>query len=140
MHGRRRPKCSSYRLQGICLTYLVNVIPFTNKDKVNFTPCVVPIWGCGYVSLATMMFWESLPICVRLGTSNGNVGASSIKFRHRVLFTPWTMKLSQGPVKKCDWLLNLSWDHFGLHQRKKYQNDRGVQGPHKTYSNAYTIH
>jgi hypothetical protein len=22
------------------------------------------------------------------------------------------------PCKVCDWLLNSSWDHFGLHQRK----------------------
>ena len=22
------------------------------------------------------------------------------------------------PCKICDWLLNLSWDHFGLHQEK----------------------
>ena len=34
-------------------------------------------------------------------------------------FTPWTMKSSQGLVKICDWQLNLSWDHFGLHPRKK---------------------
>ena len=36
----------------------------------------------------------------------------------RGLFTPWTMKSSQDPVTKCDWLFNSSPDHFGLHQGK----------------------
>ena len=44
------------------------------------------------------------------------------------------------PCKNGDWLLNLSQDHFSLHQGKKCQSDHGVQGPHKTYSKAYIIH
>ena len=43
--------------------------------------------------------------------------------------TQWSMKSSQGPVKICDWLLNSSHDHFGLHQGKKCQSDHGVRGP-----------
>jgi hypothetical protein len=30
------------------------------------------------------------------------------------------------PCKICDWLLNSSWDHFGLHQGKQCQSDHGV--------------
>ena len=29
------------------------------------------------------------------------------------------MKLSQGPVKICDWLLNSSQHHFSLHQARE---------------------
>ena len=29
----------------------------------------------------------------------------------------------------CDWLLNLSQDHYGLHQRKICQSDHEVRGP-----------
>jgi hypothetical protein len=29
------------------------------------------------------------------------------------------------PCKICDRLLNFSWDHFGLHQRKKRESDHG---------------
>ena len=36
------------------------------------------------------------------------------------------------PCKICDWLLNLSRDHFGLHQGKKCQSDHGVWDPQKT--------
>jgi hypothetical protein len=42
--------------------------------------------------------------------------------------------------KICDWLLNSSQDHFGLHQGKKCQSDHEVQGPQKTYFKAYIIH
>ena len=56
------------------------------------------------------------------------------------LFTPWTMKSSKGPVKKCDWLLNLSRDHFNLHQVKKCESDHEVRGSQKTYIEAYIIH
>ena len=35
------------------------------------------------------------------------------------LFTPWTMKLSQDPIKIYDWLLNSSQDLFSSHQGKK---------------------
>ena len=44
------------------------------------------------------------------------------------------------PYKLCDWLLNSSHDHFGLHQGKICQSDHGVRGPPKTYSKAYIIH
>ena len=46
------------------------------------------------------------------------------------------------PYKICDWLLNSSsfWDHFGLHQGKKYQSDHEVRDPQKTYFKAYFIH
>ena len=36
------------------------------------------------------------------------------------------------PCKIGDWLLNLSRDHFGLHQGKDVKSDHGVQGPQKT--------
>jgi hypothetical protein len=43
--------------------------------------------------------------------------------------------------KICDWLLNLSRDHFGLHQgKKKCQRDHGVQGPQNVYEKAYIIY
>ena len=44
------------------------------------------------------------------------------------------------PCKICDWLLNSSRDHFGLHQEKKCQSDHGVWGLQKTYFKAYIIH
>jgi hypothetical protein len=31
--------------------------------------------------------------------------------------------------KIWDWLLNFSWDHFGLHQGKKCESDREVRSP-----------
>ena len=55
------------------------------------------------------------------------------------LFTLGTIKSTQGPIK-CDWLLNLSRDHFGLHQEKNGQSDHGIQGPQKTYFKASIIH
>ena len=36
--------------------------------------------------------------------------------------------------------MNSPWDHFGLHQGRKCQNDHGVRGPQKTYFKAYIIH
>ena len=34
------------------------------------------------------------------------------------------------PCKICDWLLNMSWDHFNLHQGKNViASDHGVRGP-----------
>ena len=44
------------------------------------------------------------------------------------------------PCKIRDWMLNVSWDHFGLHQGKKCQSDHEVWGPHKTYCKAYIIY
>ena len=44
------------------------------------------------------------------------------------------------PSKICDWLLNSSHDHFGLHQKKKCQSDHGVWGPQRTYFEAYIVH
>ena len=41
--------------------------------------------------------------------------------------------------KICDWLLNLSGDHFSLHQEKKYQSDHEVQGPKNTCFKAHII-
>ena len=35
--------------------------------------------------------------------------------------------------KICDWLLNLSWDHFNLHRGKKCQSGHGVRGPLKRH-------
>ena len=44
------------------------------------------------------------------------------------------------PCKICDWLLNLSWDYFGLHQGQKCQSDHGSRGFQKTCFRAYIIH
>ena len=44
------------------------------------------------------------------------------------------------PYKICNWLLNLSWDHFGLHQGKNVRSDHEGRGPYKTYFEAYIIH
>ena len=44
------------------------------------------------------------------------------------------------PCKICEWLFNLSRDHFGLHQGKQYQSDHGIRRPQKTYFKAYIIH
>ena len=44
------------------------------------------------------------------------------------------------PCKICDWLLNSSWDHFGLHQGKKFESGHEIRGPQKTYFKAYIIH
>ena len=43
------------------------------------------------------------------------------------------------PYKICNWLLNSSWNHFGLHQRKKCQSDHEVWDPQKTYFKVYII-
>ena len=62
------------------------------------------------------------------------------------LFTPWTMKLFQGLVKFCDWLLNSSRDHFGFYQGKnvkvtmKSRSPKDIfEGLHYplTWSNAF---
>ena len=42
--------------------------------------------------------------------------------------------------KIYDWLLNLSRDHFGLHQGNNCQSVHGVRGPPKTYLKAFIIH
>ena len=42
--------------------------------------------------------------------------------------------------KICDWSLNLSRDHFGLHQGKKWKSDHGTWGPQKACFHAYIIH
>ena len=49
------------------------------------------------------------------------------------------MKSSLAPLK-CDWLLNLSQGHFGLHQEKYVKSDHGAQGPQEAYFHAYIIH
>ena len=41
--------------------------------------------------------------------------------------------------KICDWPLNSSWDHFGLHQGKKCQSDHEAQGPQKVYFQSIII-
>jgi hypothetical protein len=43
------------------------------------------------------------------------------------------------PSKIWDWLLNSSWDHFGLHQGKNVKGDHEVRGPDKKYLKAYII-
>ena len=40
----------------------------------------------------------------------------------------------------CDWLLNLSRDHFGLHQGKKWQGDNERRGPQNIYLKDEIIH
>jgi hypothetical protein len=54
----------------------------------------------------------------------------------------YTMGLEVVPrsCQICDWLLNLSWDHFGLYQGKNSQSDHEVQGPQKTYFKVYIIY
>ena len=42
--------------------------------------------------------------------------------------------------KICDWLLNLSQEHFSLHRGKKFQSNNEVRGPQNTYFKAYIIH
>jgi hypothetical protein len=32
--------------------------------------------------------------------------------------------------------LDLSWDHIGVHRKKKCHNDHGVRGPQKIYAEA----
>jgi hypothetical protein len=44
------------------------------------------------------------------------------------------------PCKICDWLLNSSWIHFGLHQGKNCQSDHEVRGPQKTKFKARISH
>ena len=54
------------------------------------------------------------------------------------LFTPWTMKSSQGLVKSAIGY----WTCLGttsITPRKKSQSDHEAQGPQKTYFKAYTM-
>ena len=43
------------------------------------------------------------------------------------------------PCKGVDWLLNSSWDHFGLHQGNKCQSGYEGWGPQETYFKAHII-
>jgi hypothetical protein len=42
--------------------------------------------------------------------------------------------------KLCDWPLNSSWDHFGLHQGKNYQEDHETWGPQEACFQPYITH
>ena len=53
------------------------------------------------------------------------------------LFTPWTMKSSQGPVK---FVTGSSWDYFDLHQGENVRVTMKFKVPKNTYFKAYTIH
>ena len=44
------------------------------------------------------------------------------------------------PCKLCDWLLNSSWDHFGLHQEFFFKVNMKFEVPKTCILNAYIIH
>ena len=54
------------------------------------------------------------------------------------LFTPWTMKSSQGVVESVIGF-ELVPGSLQFTPRKKCQDDHGVQGPQKTYFKTYII-
>ena len=57
------------------------------------------------------------------------------------LFTPWTMKLSLGHVKKiCGWFVELIPGPCQFTPSKRCQSDHGVRGLQKTYFKAFIIH
>ena len=56
------------------------------------------------------------------------------------LFTLWTMKLSQGPVKFVIGCWTRPKTSLVYTKEKNCQSDYGVRGPQKTYFKAYIIH
>ena len=52
---------------------------------------------------------------------------------------PIDHEVAQGPINFCDWMLNLSWDHFGVHQGENVRVNMEFKVTNKTYFEAYVI-
>ena len=52
----------------------------------------------------------------------------------------YTMKVVSRPCKICDWMLNLSWNHFGLHQERIMLEWPWSSRSPKDIFKAYVIH